>query len=185
MLAAVVGVVLLVACVNLANLLLARAASRSREVAVRLALGASRGRIVRQLVTESLVVALAGGALGLFLAWWTQQWLWSARPFNLQLAAFSPTLDSRVLLFTFGISLVAGLAFGLLPAVQVSRSAVNTALKETGRTPSAASRPKLRAALVVSEVALSIVALTVAGLLLRSLLEAQHPIPASTSIAPR
>jgi predicted permease len=177
MLAAVVGVVLLVACVNLANLLLARAASRSREVAVRLALGASRGRIVRQLVTESLVVALTGGAIGLVLAWWAQQGLWSARPANLELAAFSPTLDGGVLLFTFAISLVAGLAFGLLPAVQVSRSAVNTTLKETGRSPSAASRPALRAALVISEVALSIVALTVAGLLLRSLLEAQRIDP--------
>jgi MacB-like periplasmic core domain/FtsX-like permease family len=177
LLAAVVGVVLLVACANLANLLLARAASRSREVAVRLALGASCGRIVRQLVTESLMLGLAGGGAGLALAWWTQRWLWSARPANLQQAAFSLSLDGRILLFTLGVSILAGLAFGLLPAVQVSRSAVNTTLKESGRAPSTASRPRLRAALVIGEVALSIVALTAAGLLLRSLSQAQRIDP--------
>jgi macrolide transport system ATP-binding/permease protein len=177
LLAAVVGVVLLVACANLANLLLARAASRSREVAVRLALGASRGKIVRQLVTESLMLGLAGGGAGLALAWWTQRWLWSARPANLQQAAFSLSLDGRILLFTLGVSILAGLAFGLLPAVQVSRSAVNTTLKESGRAPSTASRPRLRAALVIGEVALSIVALTAAGLLLRSLSQAQRIDP--------
>jgi predicted permease len=177
LLAGVVGVVLLVACANLANLLLARAASRSREVAVRLALGASRGRIVRQLVTESLMLALAGGGAGLALAWWTQRWLWSARPANLQQAAFSLSLDGRILLFTLGVSILAGLAFGLLPAIQVSRAAVNTTLKESGRSPSTSSRPRVRAALVIGEVALSIVALTAAGLLLRSLSQAQRIDP--------
>jgi predicted permease len=173
MLAALVAVVLLVACANLANLLLARTARRTQEVAVRLAIGASRGRIARQLLTESLVLALAGGGLGLLLAGWAHQWLYAHRPVNLVQLGVRVDMDWRVLLFTFAVSALTAVLFGLAPAVAVSRADVNVALKEGGRTPQAAGGRRLRHVLIVGEVALSMVALASAGLFVRSLSHAR------------
>jgi putative ABC transport system permease protein len=177
LLAALVAMVLLIACANLANLLLARAAARTREVALRLALGAGRGRIVRQLLTESLLLSVAGGAVGLLLASWTQQSLWAARPQALERTAVTPGIDGHVLAFTAGISLVTGILFGLVPALHVSRADVNRTLKEAGRQPASGGRQRFRAALIVGEVALSLFALVVAGLFLRSLSQAQQIAP--------
>jgi predicted permease len=177
LLSALVAMVLLIACANLANLLLARAAARTREVALRLALGAGRGRIVRQLLTESLLLAGAGGALGLLLAAWTHRLLWAARPVQFQQPAVRLEIDGYVLAFTAGVSLVTGVLFGLAPALHVSRADINTTLKESGRQPSAGGRQRFRAALIVGEVALSLFALVVSGLFLRSLWQAQQIAP--------
>ncbi|MGH9349849.1 MAG: ABC transporter permease [Vicinamibacterales bacterium] len=177
LLAALVAMVLLIACANLANLLLARAAARTREIALRLALGAGRGRIVRQLLTESLLLATAGGAVGLLLAAWTQRLLWAARPVQFQQPAMRLEVDGYVLAFTAAASILTGILFGLVPALHVSRADVNTALKESGRQPSAGGRQRFRAALIVGEVALSLFALVVSGLFLRSLWQAQQIEP--------
>jgi len=163
-----IALVLLIACANLANLLLGRAAARGRELAVRLALGASRARLVRQMLTESVLLALAGGAVGLILADGALRALLSLRPDNLT----PPTeihLDHWALLFTGVTSLCVGIVFGLVPAWQATTADPHEALKaSTGRATSGTGTGRLRGALVVSESALSLVLLVGAGLLLRT-----------------
>jgi predicted permease len=170
----VVGLVLLVACANVANLLLARAASRKQEIAVRLSLGASRGRLVRQLMIESIVLSLVGGAAGFLIALWTRPALRATRPPFLPDDALAVTIDGTVLLFTAAIALGTGVLFGLVPALQFSRPDLATELKDRSSvTGAAAKRFTPRNALVVLQVALSFVALIGAGLFLRSLGQAQ------------
>jgi predicted permease len=167
-----VGVVLLIACANLANLLLAKAASREREFCARLALGSSRGRIARQILTEALVLALIGGGLGLGLAFWATRVLINFIDKGASRTALSATPDLRVLLFTFAACIVTAALFGIAPAMRSSRTSVTGALSVNARTlGGTAARPsrRLPKALIVVQVTLSLVLLTVAGLLLRTL----------------
>ncbi|HEX7243824.1 MAG TPA: ABC transporter permease, partial [Longimicrobiaceae bacterium] len=167
-----VGFVLLIACANLANLLLARGVGRRREVAVRAALGAGRGRIVRQLLTESVVVAVAGGTLGTLVAVWWIDWTTSRIPEELPYW-MSLGVDWRVLLFTLALSLVTGVVFGGLPAVRASRPDLTASLKDGGRGSSGGpERGRLRSTLVAGEIALALVLLVGAGLMTRSFLSA-------------
>jgi predicted permease len=174
MMMGIVGLVLLVACANVANLLLARAAVRQREVALRLSLGAGKMRLVRQLLTESSLIAILAGFLGLLLAAWGRDLLWLMRPPFLDANALEIALDSRVLLFTAGITISTGLLFGLVPAFQASRVDLMWALKDrTGPPRRDGRRVNWRNLLVVVQIALSLTALVAAGLFLRSLLNAQ------------
>jgi putative ABC transport system permease protein len=159
---------LLIACANLANLLLARAATREKEIAIRGALGAGRRRIVRQLLTESLVLAFAGGALGLALAAWGVRLMRGIVPDMFPMLQHM-SVDVPVLAFTFGISILTGLLFGLVPAWRSSRTDLNTTLKEAaGRSESAGGSHRIRSFLLAGEVALAVLLSVSAGLLLRS-----------------
>ena len=159
--------VLLIACVNIANLLLARSTGRTREFAIRAALGASRARVISQLLTESVMLAVTGGALGLLLAAWGTKAAIRILPEALPRAS-QVGLDSRVLLFTMGISIVAGILFGLAPALKTSHANLQETLKEGGRGSSGA-RHRLQGVFVMVEMALALVLLVGAGLMIRSL----------------
>ena len=169
MLLASVGFVLLIACVNVANLLLARASKRTREFAVRAALGASQRRVVRQLLTESILLALVGGGLGLLLAAWGTGAAMRALPAALPRVE-QVGLDFRVLIFTAGLSLLAGVLFGLTPALKTSQPDLHETLKQGGRGASG-TRHRMQSVFVVSEMALALVLLIGAGLTIRSLLK--------------
>ena len=172
-----VGLVLLIACANLANLMLARAAARTHEVSIRLAVGASRGRLVRQLLTESLLIAVLGGSLGLLASIWSEQalvqFVISLIPEATgQTPIFNLSPDYRLLLYAFGLTLMTGLAFGLAPALQASRADLNVAMKQDAAIPEP-RRNWMRGALMAAQVAMCMVLLITAGLLLRGLYHAQ------------
>jgi predicted permease len=170
----VVGLILLIACVNLANLLLAKGAGREREISIRSAVGASRVRLVRQLLTESAVLSVSGGAAGLLLAFAGRRILWAFRPPFIENNDLDLALDSHVLMFTLGLALLTGIIFGLAPAIKASKADIAESLNAGGRTGSATwSRGPLRSILVVSEVALALITLVGAGLFVRSMQNAQ------------
>lgn len=171
----VVALVLLIACANVANLMLVRGAWRKKEIAVRLALGASRGRLIRQLLTESVLLATVGGALGVIFAMWIKNGLlivadWGGR----EMSALEPQLDLRVLAFTLGLSFLTGLVFGILPAIRATDLDLTPTLKDTGRSSSALGRSWLSKSLVVVQVSMSVLLLIAAGLLIRTLRNLEH-----------
>ena len=174
-----VALVLLIACANVANLLLSRASGRQKEVAIRTALGAGWNRLVRQLLTESVLLAVVGGAAGLLIAEWSLAIARIMHPGNIPRIA-EIGIDARVLAFTFAISILTGIVFGVAPAIQSVKVDLNTSLKVGGRTSQSgggASRNRLRGILVISELALSLVLLVAAGLLLRSFVRLQAVPP--------
>jgi len=164
-----VGFVLLIACVNVANLLLARSTSRQREFSVRAALGAGQTRILRQLLTESVLLSLLGGVFGLILAKWGTTAALAAVPQTVSRAE-EIGLNLQVLLFTLFISVLTGIVFGLLPAMRMSRSDISRRLKESGRTISS-SRSRTQSVLVMGEMAMALVLLVGAGLMCRTLVQ--------------
>ena len=166
---AIVGLVLLIACANLANLLLARAVGRQREIAVRLALGATRARLVRQLLVESVLLSMLGGAVGLGVAYWTNRLLLTMAPGETARLAISANPDLRVFGFALAVSVLTGILFGLAPGLQATRPDLAATLKEQAGSVAGAASPRLRKALVAGQVALSLVLLIGAGLFVRSL----------------
>jgi predicted permease len=175
----VVGLVLLIACANVANLLLSRAAGRQKEISLRLALGASRWRLMRQLLTESLLLSLLGGLLGILFAVWLKDGLiavslWGGRGMG---SVLQPRLDWRVLGFTLALSLLTGIIFGLAPAWRTTRVDLTPSLKDSGRGSSAVHRSLLSRGLVVVQVALSLLLLVGAGLFVRTLVNLQRVDP--------
>src|SRR4029077_20237231 len=165
-----------IACANVANLLLARSAARQKEIAIRAAMGASRTRVLRQMLTESILLSVIGGIAGLLLSIWLTDLLTSMLPEG------APRLDQvgidyRVLLFAFGISALTGVLFGIVPALQASKLDVNSALKEGGRGAEGHRRTSARSLLLIGEVALSLMLLVGAGLLIKSFVRLQEVRP--------
>ncbi len=172
-----VGFVLLIACANVAHLLLARAAARQKEIAIRSSLGASAGRVLRQLLTESVLLSVAGGALGVLLAWWGLKVLVALHPANVP-RLDEAHLDSRVLAFTTALSIATGILFGLLPALRASRPCLAEVLNEGGRGGSAGrAHRRFHNALVIAEVAIAVVLLSGGGLMIRSFQRLAHVNP--------
>jgi putative ABC transport system permease protein len=172
-----VGFVLLIACANVANLLLARATARHREIAIRTALGASRMRVIRQLLTESILLSAVGGTLGLLLAWWGLETLVALSPRDL-VNVEKISINMMVLAFTLGVSFLTGIIFGIAPALEATRLNTSEMLKEGGKSIGGSPRTRrLRAAFVIVEVALSLVLLVGAGLMMKSLVRLQSVNP--------
>jgi predicted permease len=170
----VVGLVLLIACANVANLLLSRSAGRQKEIGLRLALGASRRRLIRQLLTESVLLSVLGGLFGIIFAVWIKDGLIAVSLWGGRGMALEPRLDWRVLGFTLGLSLLTGIVFGLAPAWRTTRVDLTPSLKDSGRGSSAVHRSLLSRGLVVVQVALSLLLLVGAGLFVRTLLNLQR-----------
>lgn len=172
----VVGFVLLIACVNVANLLLTRAAGREKEIAIRVALGANRARLVRQAMSESLLFSVLGGAAGLLLAWWGIRGVRALAPADI-LGLHQLSIDPYVLAFTLGVMLLAGVLFGLAPALHVGRQDIQHTISKGSRAGSAGISRRLRTLLVVAEISLAVIPLAGAGLMVRTLraLLAQDP----------
>ncbi len=171
------ALVLLIACANVANLQLARATGRGREITVRLALGAGRWQLIRQLLVESVILSVAGGALGLLFARWARDVLWSVRPPTFKHAGFTLDLDSRVLLYTLAVSLGTGILFGLIPGLRATRKNLASDLKERSGEAASTGGWNPRSILVMVQMALSLIALVGAGLFIRSLLNANRIDP--------
>ena len=165
---ALVGLVLLIACANVANLMLARATGRQKEMAIRVALGASRARVARLLLTESMVLAAAGGAVGWLLSFWAVDWLSSIRLSTDAPVRFNIGPDWRVQVFSLCVALATGLIAGLAPALQSSSPNLNESLKEGGRTSAASGRHRIRNLLVVGQISVSLLVLICAGLFIQS-----------------
>ena len=163
-----VGFVLLIACANVASLLLSRALARRKEIAVRTAMGASRAGVIRQLLTENILLGVASGALGIAMSFWTTRAM-SALPANALPRINRVQIDGQVLAFTLAVSLLTGILFGLVPAILLSKSDVQSVLRDEGRGSAGGRRRNLlRSMLVISQVALSLILLIGAGLLMRS-----------------